>query len=150
MKNIIIAIIAIILIVWGISYLKSNSDSKDGSNTQATTTVEKITGFSKVQPSLRSIENGVTVVSYSTKGFAPFIVEVKVGETVRFTNNRNDKALRVVSTGPENSDLFYSGFSAAASIARGESFELPFTKVGAWSYTNLNDDNHQGVVIVTE
>lgn len=147
MKNLIVLVAVIVLVVWGIGYFKKDYDS-EGSE-WATTTVEKTISLSKIQPSLRAAQNGVTVVSYTAKGFAPFIVEVTVGETVRFTNNRSDKALRVVSTSPENSDLFYQGFSAAKSIAKGESFDLPFTKIGAWSFTNLNDDNHQGVVIVT-
>ncbi len=151
MKNLILLIVAILLVVWGISYFNKEDVADVDTNTNATSTVStKPINYSSIQPSLRAAQNGVTVVSYTVKGFAPFIVEVKVGEVVRFVNNRSDKALWVTSTQPENSDLFYVGFGASKSIAKGASFELPFTTVGAWSYTNLNDDNHQGVVIVTE
>ncbi|MFM2357542.1 MAG: hypothetical protein RJA61_279 [Candidatus Parcubacteria bacterium] len=143
MKNLIILIVVVLLAVWGFSYFKKDTDME-------VKEVEKVVSYSKTQPSLRASADGITVISYTAKGFTPFIVEVQVGETVRFVNNRSDKALRVVSTSPDNSDLFYPGFSAASSIAKGETFELPFTKVGAWSFTNLNDDSQQGVIIVTE
>lgn len=148
MKNTVIAIVVLALVVWGIYYFTSKKEAPTTENTP--TVVEKTKTLSARQPSLRVAQNGVTIISYGAKGFSPFITEITVGETVRFVNNRSDKALRVVSTQPENSDLFYPGFSAAKSIAKGESFELPFTKAGAWSFTNLNDDNHQGVIIVTE
>lgn len=148
MKNIIILILIVITVFLGISYFGNKTDMMPTDD--LATTKEKLISFSAIQPSLRVAQEGITTISYGSKGFTPFVTEIKVGETVRFVNNRTDKALRIVSTNPENSDLFYAGFSAASSIAKGETFELPFTKVGAWSFTNLNDDNHQGVVIVTE
>lgn len=150
MKNFIWLVIVIVLIILGVSYFKSEPVAPEVDDTATPATVEKVVSFSKIQPSLRSAQDGVTVVSYTSKGFAPFVTEITVGETVRFTNNRSDKALRVVSTSPEDSDLYYPGFSASKSIAKGQSFDLPFTKAGAWSYTNLNDDTQQGVIIVTE
>lgn len=155
MKNftwLVVAIVLIALVIFGVYYFKSEpvTPTPAVDDIKTSTTKDKVVSFSKIQPSLRIAQGGVTVVSYTSKGFAPFVTEITVGETVRFTNNRSDKALRIVSTSPENSDLFYPGFSSSKSIAKGQSFDLPFTKVGAWSYTNLNDDTQQGVIIVTE
>ncbi|MFM2357541.1 MAG: Copper binding protein plastocyanin/azurin family, partial [Candidatus Parcubacteria bacterium] len=86
--------------------------------------------------------------SYTSKGFTPFIIEVSLGESVRFINSRSDRALWVTSTHPAGAAEYYAGFSGSKSLARGESFTVPFTKVGAWSYKNLNDGSHQGVILV--
>ena len=92
--------------------------------------------------------DGVRLVTYTSKGFTPFIIEVSLGESVRFVNNRNDRALWVTSTHPQGANEYYPGFSGAKSLSKGESFTVPFTKAGAWSYKNLNDASHQGVILV--
>lgn len=158
-KTIYPAFIILILAVLGLVYLNSKKDSPYTNIPQASVSLDtKDVASTKTvtQPSTKTSStssanrdvDGVVLVSYTGKGFVPFITEVDLGESVRFVNNRTDRALWVVSTHPEGTKEFYPGFSGSKSFKKGESFTVPFTKVGAWSYKNLNDASHQGVILV--
>lgn len=93
---------------------------------------------------------GVTTVTYSDKGFSPFLVEVKLGETVRFVNT-SSRALWVTSYAhPTAKDQYYPGFDTGKSLPKGASWSFNFTQKGAWGYKNLNYERDLGAVVVTE
>ncbi len=87
------------------------------------------------------------VVRYTSKGFVPFVLEIKKGESVEFLNE-SDKAMVIRShdNKPEN---FYPGFSQESGpLGKGGKFYFAFTRTGAWSYYNLNGNKEEGVIIV--
>ena len=87
------------------------------------------------------------VVQLTGKGFSPFILEIKRGESVEFLNS-SDKTMviRSYENKPENT---YPGFAQTGEpLGKGGKFFFGFTTPGAWAYYNLNSPNDTGVIIV--
>ena len=87
------------------------------------------------------------VVQLTAKGFSPFILEIKRGESVEFSNT-SDKTMviRSYENKPENT---YPGFAQTGDpLGKGGKFFFGFTTPGAWAYYNLNRPNDTGVIIV--
>lgn len=88
------------------------------------------------------------IITYTSTGFIPNIVEVAAGESVQFVN-ASDRALRVVSanypTAETGADL---GLSAPYSIGRGESFSFTFTQPGVWNFKDLNHEQYTGTIMI--
>jgi len=162
-KKYILLLIILVVTLFGLWYINTRGDlektevtetsrvqvEEKTETTQKPVTTSPIKTIQTSSSATTSVpEKGVVVVTYTSKGFNPFIAEVKLGDSVRFVNERGDRALWVASTHPEGTAEFFAGFSGSRSLKRGESFIIPFTKVGAWSYKNINDAGHQGVILV--
>lgn len=128
---------------------ETNEDVSEKSDSTMTTQNSKITAN---QPSLSKVGRdtaGVTTVTYTSKGFSPFIVEVEAGEQVKFVNE-SDSALWPTANGhPTATDQFYPSFDAGKSLKKGESYSFVFNDKGVWGYKNLNNENHLGTIVVT-
>lgn len=161
MKKITLPVIILIIVVLGLLYLNSNRAKNLDNVPQASVSVDaknqdkslkqtspKTSISSTGSDVLSNPDEDLITVSYTSKGFSPFITEITLGQSVKFVNNRSDRALWIVSVHPKGTQEFYPGFSGSRSLSKGESFVLPFTKAGAWSFNNLNDASHQGVILV--
>lgn len=159
MKKLTPAFIILAVVVLGLLYLNSNRAKNlenvpqasvvlNQKDTQSSKSGTQTSSDTKTTSTVGGETDNFVVVNYTSKGFAPFITEIHLGDTVKFINSRSDRALWVVSVHSEGTQEYYPGFSGSKSLDKGESFILPFTKAGAWSYKNLNDASHQGVILV--
>ncbi len=84
------------------------------------------------------------LVSYTDRGFVPDTLNIKNGETVRFTNNSSHNLW--VASSASGSDRLYpsepdescgqSAFDSCVSMKPLEFWEFTFDETGEWSYMN--------------
>lgn len=103
------------------------------------------------------------VITYSSEGFSPVDLSVKVGETVRFVNNSGSGMWVGADEHPTHTD--YDGtskndhcvdgtptggaFDMCRQIPTGESWSFTFTKAGTFDYHDHTRAQHGGSVTVT-
>jgi plastocyanin len=85
-------------------------------------------------------------VSYDGSSFSPAAIDVKLGDTVTFTNNSS--AGMWVASAPHPTHTDYPAFDAKKSYKTGESFSFTFDKVGSWKYHNHFSPSASGLVVV--
>lgn len=96
------------------------------------------------------------LVSYTPRGFEPSEVNIKKGDTIRFTNNSGEQ-LWISATG--DSGLVYpysngadgcgsSDFDSCGPFAPQDFWEFTFTESGTWSFVNAGDKTKMAVVRV--
>jgi len=153
MKQGIIWIIILIIILVIVGVVVSSNNNEPSANEEvvmtATTTEVRLT---ENQPSLSSVARdttGTTVVTYSDKGFSPFIVEIEAGESIKFVNESNDALWLTANGHPTAADQFYPEFDSGKSLKRDESYSFVFNNKGVWGYKNLNNEEHLGTIVVT-
>lgn len=101
------------------------------------------------QPSGSSVTNSQqTVVEYTSTGFVPKSITVKVNTTVSWVNKDSDDVWVASAPHPQHTDL--PGFDALKGYKTGESYSYTFTKVGNWKYHNHLNPSNFGVVIVEQ
>ncbi len=91
------------------------------------------------------------LLSYTDRGFEPLHYSIKRGDTVRFTNNSQEK-LWVAADGdavyPITGDCGSSALDSCTPIGPGEFWEFTFTEGGTWTVVNNLDKSKVGVVEV--
>lgn len=101
----------------------------------------------------------VVIISYTNEGYRPSNVNIKVGDTVRFTNNSEDQETWPASAVhpthsvyPENTanDCLGSSFDACRGLKSGESWDFRFDRVGEWRFHDHIHASKTGVVNVSE
>lgn len=104
-----------------------------------------------IEAQLNASQGFQHLVSYTDRGFEPPDLEVKVGETVRFTNN-SDRELRLVAVdGVERS----SGATDCTSsedckiIAKKRFWEITYNEPVSQAYANGNERGGAGIVVIT-
>ncbi len=113
------------------------------------TSVSGATSGTVAPLSTRVYENGlyINLVLFHGTSFAPQVVTVNRGESVRFINV-SGAAMHITSTVIDKVPL-YRGFDQTKTVGRGETFELPFTEAGTFAYHNsIGDQSVGGVVYV--
>ena len=88
------------------------------------------------------------IVLYSSSGFSPQVVRVKLGESVTFRNEGSQSLKVAANPHPSHSD--YQGFVSKVELTQGETFVFKFTKLGSYGYHNDLHLSHKGTVIVEE
>lgn len=110
----------------------------------------------EIQTALEKSDGFEALVSYTDRGFEPAEVKIKVGDTIRFTNNSGSK-LWVSANGDTGSIYPYSDresgcgssdFDSCTSFDPQGFWEFTFTERGDWSFTNKADTAKVGVVMV--
>lgn len=161
-KNIVIAIIFIILAVGGyFIYQSMNTAQVSPSNNQESQT------NSQNEPS--NNEPGIDIeviipktheVTYTDSGYSPNELTVKVGDTVTYKNQSSGGMW--VASAMHPTHVVYSGtslqehcpdtantsFDACKSSQTGESWSFTFTKIGTWGYHNHGKSTAFGKIIV--
>ncbi len=161
MKNqqtLVVAIAAVVIVVGGIVlYNQMNPQTPTTVDTgkkevQKTpvksTTQTTINSSSKPASIVPPVVNTITpapqtslpTVTYTSEGFQPKVLEVKLGKSVHFVN-KSDRTMWVIST---DSNLFDQGRSAG----KNGTFDFTFIQTGAWNYKNLNYGSHTATIIV--
>jgi len=88
------------------------------------------------------------VVSYTGSSFAPQIITIPAGTTIRFENESATPVWPASDNHPTHRIL--PEFDSRGSIAPGSHYEHTFTKVGSWEYHNHLNPGETGTVVVTE
>ncbi len=93
-------------------------------------------------------------ISYTDNGFEPANVEIKRGETVRFTNNSSHN-MWIMSSGGDGGVYPASGdacgqtaFDTCVAFPKHEIWEFTFDVPGTWVYRNNVNKEDVGIIIV--
>lgn len=86
-------------------------------------------------------------VKLTDSGFVPASLTVKVGTTVRFTNESSG-GMHIASN-PHPTHTLLPGFDELTSVDKGGFYDYQFVKVGTWGYHNHLTPSVTGKVIVT-
>lgn len=130
-----IGLVLVLIIILGVIFMISNSRNKDGVSRETE---------SKTLP---AVADDIVEVNYTTAGFTPEIVEIKVGQKVKFIN-KTGKTASVASDEHPTHDI-YPEFDQWKSAYKGQNvFEFTFTKVGTWRYHDHLNPEMVGTVIV--
>jgi plastocyanin len=146
-----LAIIILVILIGGGYFFYKNQYSTgqsavpaDTSNIQNSPTATQ-TIPSQAAPTTQQAAQQPTI-AYSSNGFSPKSITVKVGTTVTWINNDTDPLWVASNPHPIHTDL--SGFDALKGYAPGTSYTYTFTKVGKWGYHNHMSPSNTGEVIV--
>ena len=87
-----------------------------------------------------------SIVTYSSAGFSPNSLTVKVGTTVTFKNGGSEPMWIASAFHPIHREL--PGFDQLKSVGNGGTYEYTFDKAGTWKYHNHLNPGHGGSVTV--
>ena len=94
------------------------------------------------------------LVSYTDDGFEPSTATVRVGDTVRFTNNSSGElwvsaaAVEGGTVYPRGGDVCgQSAFDSCVRLQPKEFWEFTFEKAGTWGYKNVARAEHEGNIV---
>lgn len=85
-------------------------------------------------------------VAYTSSGFSPSTLTVKIGSTVTFVNNSNKKMWVASNPHPIHTD--FPDFDAKKGYHPGESYSFTFSESGTYKYHNHLSSFSSGVVVV--
>lgn len=86
------------------------------------------------------------LVMYTSSGFSPSIINIEMGDTVRFSN---DSSLNMwVASNPHPQHTEFSDFDAGRNYQNGESYSFTFTESGTYEYHNHSNPSMRGTVVV--
>lgn len=88
------------------------------------------------------------ISSFGLKSFSPREVTIKVGQTVRWTNETSGGMWIASDPHPLHTDL--PELDKKSSVSPGQSWEFTFTNPGTYGYHNHLSPSKTGTVIVTE
>ena len=92
-----------------------------------------------------STEGGNTV-TYSSAGFDPMVLRIKMGESVTFKNESSGELWVASNPHPVHTGL--PGFDAGEGIIKGDFYIHEFNQLGSWSYHNHLNSQQQGTIVV--
>lgn len=101
---------------------------------------------SNPSPAVKSSQQSAASIEYTDSGFSPQSVTIKIGETVKFTNNSSGEMW--VASAPHPTHTDYPEFDAKKAYNRGESYFFTFEKKGTWKFHNHADPTKFGSVTV--
>lgn len=86
------------------------------------------------------------LVTYTSFGFSPNIINIEMGDTVRFSN---DSSLNMwVASNPHPQHTEFSDFDAGKNYQNGESYSFTFNESGTYEYHNHSNPSMRGTVVV--
>jgi plastocyanin len=152
--RLIIEIVAVIAVVIAISFFAGRDQTPE---IQPTVEAGAPPAMTELMRQVLAESTGFQhLVSYTDDGFVPQTLDVKEGETVRFTNNATrDLWIAAAQTG--STTLYPSGpnemcgqsaFDSCVSLKPLEFWEFTFDTSGEWSYRNNASPDDIGVISV--
>ncbi len=119
----------------GLGGLLGGNKSSSTSGSSATGSPTKHVKATHTPPSPKA----ANLVTISSTGYKPDKMDVKVGDTVTWTNN--DSAAHTVTS--DTAGVFDSG-----SIAQGATFKFTFSQAGTFTYHSASDSSWKGTITV--
>lgn len=98
-----------------------------------------------VQSAPAMTKDGSYVVSYTSAGFSPKTLTIKLGKSVHFVNN-STKAMSVTTTTQQNQAQ--SELNQSKSVGQGGTYDFTFVTPGTWVYMNRNTPADYATIIV--
>lgn len=109
----------------------------------------------EIQQMLVQSKGFSALISYTDYGFEPADASIKLGETVRFTNNSSED-LWVAARGDSEAPLYggksecgTSALDTCRALKPKEFWEFTFDKAGTWFFINNLDKERSGVIRVS-
>lgn len=93
-----------------------------------------------------STPTGPIMVIYSDAGFAPGVITIARGTTVRFENQSSESLW--VASNPHPTHTGLPGFDSKKTIGSGQSYTYTFAKTGTFGFHNHLSPNKVGIVVV--
>lgn len=147
-KTQIIIVVIILAVVIGIMAFAPATDTDQTTDESNITSGGGISSGTQTSGTQTQFPKTTHVVSYTSTGFSPSLLEIHAGDIVRFVNNSNGTLWVTTKGHPTLPDQNYSELDSGKSLAPGESFSLPLLRNGTWGYINLNNKNHRGAIAV--
>lgn len=141
--------IIVVLLIAGAAYTYLGNKKAEAPTLQTDTTINTNSNNStedNTSSTATPATPSTVTVNYTSNGFSPDPVTIKVGDTVTFVN-QNGGGMWVAS-GPHPVHTDYPEFDEKKAVSTGGSYEFTFTKVGSWSYHNHLSPSKRGTVIV--
>ncbi len=90
-----------------------------------------------------------TMITYTSKGFSPAYLEIKVGKVITFIN-KSSGAMRVISTQvPLIDGLPNPGFDEGNPVGLNGTYTFNLSAPGEWHYKSFYRPDFTGVIVVT-
>lgn len=149
-KGLIIGIVIALVILGGVIYLSTTSDSDTLSGT----------ALQEAQNSVPQVPTTGKTVLITPEGFSPAELSVQSGENVFFINQMQSPSWPASAVHPTHevypgSSINKCGapeslsiFDACRGLLPGESWSFTFTEQGAWNYHDHLNPNLRGTIIV--
>ncbi|MEX0621870.1 MAG: cupredoxin domain-containing protein [Candidatus Woykebacteria bacterium] len=145
MRNLLIAIIIIIVIAGGFLLFRSFSDQPDVEVTQAPTATTSATPSAGVGEQSEE----ATTITYTSSGFSPSDVTVKSGDTITWMNNSDQEVQVGVDPHPiHTGDRELSGDGFVLTLQPGEQANVTMTTAGPHGYHNHLNSGQRGTITV--
>lgn len=124
-KKPVIAIIILILVLVGVTWLMNRPGKPQSPN---------------ITPAVTA------VVSYGEGGFMPETLKVKAGTTVVWKSDGAEQMRIVSNPHPEHTDL--KGLDSKTTVSKGATYTYKFDKAGTFRYHNELEPEQNGTIIV--
>lgn len=96
-------------------------------------------------PPEEEVEEDVSIVRYTSLGFSPLLLEITVGERVRFVNGTAEE-LSLIAVGRHAEDNRI--FDRAEPVAPSSNTTFTFSRTGIYEYGNEQVDGDVGMILV--
>lgn len=145
-KNILIALIAVVVLAGGFVMVKNSSKPQPAdTTTQTSNTPTDVMEKSPTEEPNAMMEQKVTTVTLNESGFEPANITIKKGDKVVWENKSGDTA--TVDSDNHPTHLLYAPLNLGA-FQDGEKHELIFDKVGKYTYHDHFHPSRRGTVVV--
>lgn len=119
--------------------LVAENSTENSSAESSSTNTEEVSGE-------ENTVNQTTVVTYMSSGFSPNILNINMGDTVKFINDSSGNMW--VASNPHPQHTEYSDFDAQRNYTSGESYSFTFTESGTYEYHNHVNPSMRGTIVV--
>lgn len=151
-KTIIGAVVALVIIVGAVFFMKNDAAAPTTENNQTTqpTPAPSPTPSETPTPTPNPVSTAPKTyeVSMTDTGYAPAALTIKKGDTVKFINNGTK--LNWPASAPHPTHTDYSAFDPKKGIAVGGSWSFTFDQLGKWPYHDHLNPTRYGSITVTE
>lgn len=146
-KIILGAIVLVLGVMFGVYVFGGNLKTAGVANSPATVNNEVSTPTQATTASNSGQPVASVSVAFTDNGFVPKSLTIKVGTTVRFTNESSGQMY--VASNPHPTHTLLPGFDELTAVDKNGFYDYQFVKVGTWGYHNHLTPQVMGTVAVT-
>lgn len=144
-KNILIALVLVILVVGGVVLIKNQSTNQAPTPAMKDQTVTPSAMEKSPSEEPEAMSQKEDTVTLTADGFEPKSITVKIGDKVVWTNKSGDTS--TVDSNNHPTHLLYKPLNLGA-FQDGEKHELVFDKAGTYTYHDHFHPSRKGTVVV--